>query len=79
MGRFGVMALVLEPWYNWLRHRARLPDVAAIIVVFASILVPLAVVLPAMRVMFDPEGEAAAVASLSEMPFWKMFRFLISG
>lgn len=37
----GVAALVVEPWYEWLRDRAHLPASAALAVTFLSIGVPL--------------------------------------
>jgi predicted PurR-regulated permease PerM len=37
----GVIALVLEPWFDWLKDKARLPDAVALIVVFLSLLLPL--------------------------------------
>ena len=40
----GVVAMVLDPWFNWLRDRARLPDVLALIVVFLSIILPVAII-----------------------------------
>ncbi|NOQ63601.1 MAG: AI-2E family transporter [Methyloprofundus sp.] len=35
-----ILALVLEPWFNWLRHKAHLPDALAVIFVFASLILP---------------------------------------
>ena len=37
----GVLALVLEPWFNWLKIKAKLPDAFALIVVFLSFLLHL--------------------------------------
>jgi len=39
----GVLALVLEPWFNLLQDRLRLPPAIALVVVFLSLVVPLAV------------------------------------
>ncbi len=39
-----VFALVLEPWYDWLRLRAQLPSIVALIAVFLSILIPIALI-----------------------------------
>jgi predicted PurR-regulated permease PerM len=41
----GVLALVLEPWFNWLRIKAKLPDVLALIVVFLSFLLPVTLII----------------------------------
>lgn len=38
----GVLALVLEPWFNLLRDRLRLPPLVALIVVFLSLVIPIA-------------------------------------
>jgi predicted PurR-regulated permease PerM len=40
----GVLALVLEPWFNWLKIKAKLPDVLALIVVFLSFLLPVTLI-----------------------------------
>jgi predicted PurR-regulated permease PerM len=37
----GVLALVLNPYFEWLRRRARLPSAVAVAVVFLSLLVPI--------------------------------------
>lgn len=37
-----VAALVFNPYFEWLRHRLRLPSVVALAAVFVSILVPVA-------------------------------------
>ncbi len=37
----GIAALVVEPWYDWLRDRARLPASAALALTFLSIALPL--------------------------------------
>jgi predicted PurR-regulated permease PerM len=39
-----VFALVLEPWYDWLRLRAHLPSVIALIVVFLSLIIPVSLI-----------------------------------
>jgi len=39
----GVLALVVRPYYSWLRKRLRMPAVAAVAAVFVSILVPVVV------------------------------------
>ncbi|NOQ14124.1 MAG: AI-2E family transporter, partial [Methyloprofundus sp.] len=36
----GILALVLEPWFNWLRVKARLPDALAVVAVFLSLVIP---------------------------------------
>ena len=41
----GVLALVLEPWFNWLKVKAKLPDVLALIVVFLSFLLPVTLII----------------------------------
>jgi predicted PurR-regulated permease PerM len=41
----GVLALVLEPWFNWLKIKAKLPDVLALIVVFLSFLLPVTLII----------------------------------
>ena len=38
----GVIALVLEPWFDWLKNKANLPDPVAVAVVFLSLLLPIA-------------------------------------
>lgn len=38
----GIAALVVEPWFEWLKHRVRLPAVAALVLTFLSIGIPLA-------------------------------------
>ena len=38
----GVIALVLEPWFDWLKKKAKLPDPVAVAVVFLSLLLPIA-------------------------------------
>jgi predicted PurR-regulated permease PerM len=38
----GVIALVLEPWFDWLKNKAKLPDPIAVVVVFLSLLLPIA-------------------------------------
>ncbi len=40
----GVLALVLEPWFNWLKLKAGLPDMVALIVVFLSLLLPISLI-----------------------------------
>jgi len=40
----GVLALVLEPWFDWLKSKAKLPDVLALIVVFLSLLLPVTLI-----------------------------------
>lgn len=66
----GVVALVLEPWYNWLRNRVHLPDVAAVAVVFISLLLPLVVILIFFGSMI---GEQLA-GMVEELPvLWKRF------
>ncbi|MEM7480696.1 MAG: AI-2E family transporter [Acidobacteriota bacterium] len=37
----GVAALVFNPWFEWLRDRAKLPPILAVAVVFLSILLPI--------------------------------------
>lgn len=37
----GILALVLEPWFIWLRVKARLPDALAVVAVFLSLLIPI--------------------------------------
>lgn len=37
-----VLAMVIDPWYAWLRLRARMPVPLALMVVFLSLLIPLA-------------------------------------
>jgi len=39
-----VFALVLEPWYDWLRLRAHLPSIIALVVVFLSIIIPVSLI-----------------------------------
>jgi predicted PurR-regulated permease PerM len=41
----GVLALVLEPWFNWLKIKAKLPDAIALIVVFLSFLLPVTLII----------------------------------
>lgn len=41
----GVLALVLEPWFNWLKIKAKLPDALALIVVFLSFLLPVTLII----------------------------------
>jgi predicted PurR-regulated permease PerM len=41
----GVAALVLEPWFDWLRLKAKLPDAIALIVVFLSLLLPVTAII----------------------------------
>jgi predicted PurR-regulated permease PerM len=38
----GVIALVLEPWFDWLKNKANFPDPVAVAVVFLSLLLPIA-------------------------------------
>ncbi|MCP4008579.1 MAG: AI-2E family transporter, partial [Proteobacteria bacterium] len=40
----GVLALVLEPWFNWLKIKAGLPDMVALIIVFLSLLLPISLI-----------------------------------
>ncbi len=40
----GVLALVLEPWFDWLKRKAKLPDPVALIVVFLSLLLPITLI-----------------------------------
>jgi predicted PurR-regulated permease PerM len=40
----GVLALVLEPWFDWLKNSAKLPNVLALIVVFLSMLLPITLI-----------------------------------
>ena len=37
----GIFALVLEPWFNWLRDKAHLPDAFALVAVFLSLVIPI--------------------------------------
>ncbi len=37
----GILALVLEPWFNWLRDKAHLPDALALVAVFLSLVIPI--------------------------------------
>ncbi len=39
-----VGALILEPWYNWLRLKAHFPSVVALVVVFVSLVIPIAAI-----------------------------------
>lgn len=41
----GVLALVLEPWFDWLKIKAKLPNVLALIVVFLSMLLPITLII----------------------------------
>jgi predicted PurR-regulated permease PerM len=41
----GVLAMVLEPWFSWLQSRLKLPSGLAMVAVFASILLPVSLVL----------------------------------
>ena len=41
----GIFALVLEPWFNWLRDKARLPDALAVVAVFLSLVIPVITIL----------------------------------
>ncbi len=38
----GVIALVLEPWFDWLKNKANFPDPVAVAVVILSLLLPIA-------------------------------------
>lgn len=38
----GVLALVIRPYFDWLRHKARLPTALALLVLFASLILPVA-------------------------------------
>lgn len=38
----GVLALVIRPYFDWLRHKARLPTALALLVLFASLILPIA-------------------------------------
>jgi len=40
----GVLALVLEPWFNWLKLKAGLPDIVSLIIVFLSLLLPITLI-----------------------------------
>lgn len=37
----GVLALVIQPYYDWLRNKARLPTALALLLLFASLLIPI--------------------------------------
>ena len=59
----GVLALVLKPYYQWLRERISLPPVLALVFVFLSVLVPAggllwafgAVIVDQISELFEPE------------------------
>jgi predicted PurR-regulated permease PerM len=38
----GVLALVIRPYFDWLRHKVRLPTALALLVLFASLILPVA-------------------------------------
>ena len=62
----GVLALVVEPWYNWLRQHARLPVPLALLVLFLSIGLPLIGVL----VIFGALIVTQAANLVEEIPRW---------
>ena len=66
----GVLALVLEPWFNWLKIKAKLPDVLALIVVFISMLLPITLII----VFFGGIISEQIAELIDQMPeLWQRF------
>ena len=58
-----VLAMVLDPWYEWLRSRG-LPSVIALVVVFISIVLPFA----AMLIFFGALISSQLIDLLEQLP-----------
>lgn len=60
----GIAAMVLDPWYEWLRKR--LPMAAALILVFLSVIVPIGAVIA----LFGALVASQFMALLDQLPVW---------
>jgi len=68
----GVLSLVLEPWFDWLKVKAKLPDILALIVVFLSLLLPITLI----TVFFGGIIASQVTELFDQMPeLWQRFVF----